>query len=384
MEYSTGESGIKSLGGFAYQIKVFVYYLSKLQQNEQMEFETLEDVNIKAVQKDEIDTKSDSYKCIIKEQETNVAIQVKRTSITNASAEKILYNWLLVEKTHDNISKYLLFTDKAYDNQDIIFNRDYKKLFEKIKSSDKKANALITMVKNIFNDDFEEFEVLYKRIQDKYEFKVVDEIDNQILNTYERIFHRSAPSVSEIIYYMRIQELMRYVTMKIMQSVNKGQPFICTYSEFMQQIEEICKNIEENQVILSYSMFKSNNAIDWEDLKIINSRECIQLNSCNLSRQSVEQHLMYKLYYEFLKCSYMENNKIPRIEDMENTTYENYDFLKSVLQQENRDTPLNRLNDIKKSSNSYTPNEQVKYGVAIHLTRDDIDDEKQISWKEDI
>ena len=31
MVYSTGESGIKSLAGFAYQIKVLIYYLALLQ-----------------------------------------------------------------------------------------------------------------------------------------------------------------------------------------------------------------------------------------------------------------------------------------------------------------------------------------------------------------
>ena len=382
MDYSTGESGIKSLGGFAYQIKVFTYYLSRLQQKDQIEFETLEDVNIRTVQKEEIDEKSDSYKCIMREQESNVAIQVKRTNISNASAEKILYNWLLVEKSRENISKYVLFTDEIYENQDIIFNRDTKKLFDKIKASKKNGNALITKVKELFDGDFEEFELVYKQIKDKYEFKVMDGIDAQILNGYEVIFRRLA--VSEIIYYMRIQELLRYVTMKIMQAVNKGQAFICTYSEFIGQVEEICKNIEENQVILNYSMFKSSNTINWEDLEISNSRECIQLNACNLPKQNIEQHLMYKLYYESLRCSYMENNKVQRIDDMENTTYENYDFLRLVLQQESRDTPLNRLNDTKKCSNSYTPNEQIKYGVAIYLTRDDIEAEKQISWQEGI
>lgn len=380
MDYSTGESGVKSLGGFAYQIKVFTYYLSRLQHKEQIEFETLEDVNIRTVQQEEIDKKSDSYKCIMKEEESNVAIQVKRTKISNASAEKILYNWLLTEKSHENISKYVLFSDEVYENQDIIFNRDIQKLFNKIKMSKKNANALITKVKKQFDDDFEEFETVYNSIKDKYEFKVMDGIDEQILNGYEVMFRRIA--VSETIYYMRVQELLRYVTMKIMQAVNKGQPFICTFSEFIGQIEEICKNIEENQVVLSYSMFKSSNTINWEDLKIVNSRECIQLNTCNLPKQSIEQHLMYKLYYESLRCLYMENNKVQRIDDIENTTYENYDFLKVVLQQENRDTPLNRLKDTKKASNSYTPNEQTKYGVAIYLTRDDIEAEKQISWQE--
>ncbi|MEM5643090.1 hypothetical protein AAHB52_20905 [Bacillus toyonensis] len=42
---SNDESGIKSLSGFAYQIRVFVYYMSKMiGSNQQIEFETLEDV----------------------------------------------------------------------------------------------------------------------------------------------------------------------------------------------------------------------------------------------------------------------------------------------------------------------------------------------------
>lgn len=382
MEYSTGESGIKSLAGFAYQIKVFIYYLPTLKQNEQIEFETLEDVNIKTVRKEEIDKKSDSYKCVIRNQEENVAVQVKRTSISNASAEKILYNWLIVEKSHSNISEYILFTDKIYENQDIIFNRDINELFDKINKSNNNSNALITIVKNIFDGNFEELESTYKIIQKKYKFKSIDKIDNEILSRYEAMFHRGG--LPEAIYYIRIQELMRYVTMKIMQAVSKGEPFICTYSEFIHQVEEICENIKENQVILSYSLFKNNNTIDWEDLNISNSRECIQLQTCNLSKRVIEQHLMYKLYYESLRCSYMENNKVQRIDDMEDTTYDNYEFIKGVLKQDNKDTPLNRLNDIKKSSNSYAPNEQIKDGVAIYLTRDDVEADKQISWKENL
>ena len=42
-------SGIFSLSGFAYQIKVFIYYMALLQKNQQIEFETLEDVNIKSI-----------------------------------------------------------------------------------------------------------------------------------------------------------------------------------------------------------------------------------------------------------------------------------------------------------------------------------------------
>lgn len=382
MDYSTGDSGIKSLAGFAYQIKVFIYYLSELKENEQIEFETLEDVNIRNFQSEEIDSKSESYKCVIGNIEENMAVQVKRTSISNRGAERILYNWLIVEKTHSNIRKYVLFTDSAYENEDIIFDIDVKELFDKVNNSKNKSNALITIVKNIFSGDFKNFKSTYEEIKKKYEFKSIERIDDEILKRYNVRFQRGG--IPEAIYYMRIQELMRYVTGEIMKSVSKGQPFVCTYSKFISQVVNICRYIYEDQQLISYSLFKSNSTIDWEDLDVLSSRECIQLVSCNLSRKNIEKHLMYKLYYEFLKCSYMENNKVQLIDDIEETTYDNYEFSKAILQQENKDTPLNRLNDIKSRSNSYAPNEQIRYGSAIYLTRDDIEKEKQISWKEDV
>lgn len=382
MVYSTGESGIKSLAGFAYQIKVFVYYMSLLKKNQQIEFETLEDVNIKSFESSKIDNNSDSYKCIMGNIEGNIAIQVKRTSISNKSAEKILYNWLITEKNYNNVNSYILFTDKEYENEDNIFDTNVEELFNKVNNSKKKANALITIVKNMFNGNLEEFKSIYSSIKSKYEFKSMEEIDNEILNKYEEKFQRDG--IPEPIYYMRIQELMRCITGEIMKSVSGGNPFICTYSKFVKQVVEICRNIDEDEPVISYSSFKTNNTIDWDDLDVVNSRECIQLNECKLPRRSVETHLMYKMYYESLKCSYMENNKIQKIDEIEDTTYDNYEFSKIILEQDNKDTPINRFIETKGKANSYAPNEQIRYGAAIYLTRADIEEEKQISWKDDV
>lgn len=382
MVYSTGESGIRSLAGFAYQIKVFVYYMSLLKKNQQIEFETLEDVNIKSFESTKIDDNSDSYKCIMGNIEGNIAIQVKRTSISSKSVEKILYNWIITEKNYNNVNSYILFTDKEYENEDNIFETHAEELFNKVNNSKNQANALITIVKNMFNGNLEEFKSIYSSIKNKYEFKSIEEIDNEILNRYEEKFQRGG--VPEPIYYMRIQELMRYITGEIMKSVSGGNPFICTYNKFIKQVVEICRDIDEDEPIISYSLFKNNNTIDWDDLEVVNSRECIQLNECKLSRKMVETHLMHKIYYESLKCLYMENNKVTKIDEIEDTTYENYEFSKSILDQNNKDTPINRLIEIKDKPNSYACNEQIKYGAAIYLTRADIEEERQISWKDDI
>lgn len=45
--YVPDKSGINSLGGFAYQIKVFVLYMLSIDENMQAEFETIDDVAVK-------------------------------------------------------------------------------------------------------------------------------------------------------------------------------------------------------------------------------------------------------------------------------------------------------------------------------------------------
>lgn len=44
MTFQPDQSGINSLAGFAYQIKVFAYYAFDLKEDMQVEFETTEDV----------------------------------------------------------------------------------------------------------------------------------------------------------------------------------------------------------------------------------------------------------------------------------------------------------------------------------------------------
>lgn len=47
MTLDSESGGILSLGGFAFQIRVLVYYLGRLCKGSQIEFETIDDVAIK-------------------------------------------------------------------------------------------------------------------------------------------------------------------------------------------------------------------------------------------------------------------------------------------------------------------------------------------------
>lgn len=378
MEHSTGDSGINSLGGFAYQIKVFMYYLAFLKKGEYIEFESIEDVNIR---KEQLDEEGEKFKCVVKRREGNIAIQVKRTNISSKSAEKIIYNWLLLEKSSVNIDRYILFTDEEYKNENPLSKIDAELLFKKVMASNNRANALVTKVKTLFMDDLNDFKITFAQIEEKYQFKSILELDNLIEKAFEEIFRKVG--VTEPVYYMRIHELLRCITTKIMESVELGKPFVYSYENFIVQVEHICENINNAHQVICYSTFKKVKGISWNDLNITTSRECMQLQACGLPRNIIEEHLIYKMYYETSRCLYMENNKVNIVDNIEDTTYENFTFAIFELKQEDIDTPFRRLKETKKATNSYTPNEQIRFGSCIYLTGENIEEERRISWKDD-
>lgn len=377
--FPSNTSGIKSLAGFSYQIRVFTYYLIDMKQGMRAEFETLEDVNINN-SSDDIDNNLESYASKIRSYSHNEAIQVKRTNISNSDAEKILLNWLLLEKSENNISNFVLFTDSKYNNTDNVFIEKPDSLYRKIIKSNKKANAIISKVKVQFKNKYEEFESVYNSIKSKYDFVSVDDIDVEIENKCVELFRKAG--VCYPTYIQRIKELMSYVNVEIMESINYHKPFIITYDEFMRKIEDISYRITDSIKSPDYCEFKRNNTINFSNLSIANSREYKQLLVCELPPSLIEMHLIYKAYYEYLRFSYLETNKQSNIKNIEELSYENFENVKYKLLCNSSDRPINRLNDTKSEPNSYASNEQIKYGSCIYLTKEDIDKGKQISWED--
>lgn len=85
------------MGGFAYQIKVFVLYMLSIDEDMQVGFEIIDDVSVKKIAPDTIDDNEDKFRDVIRSPKGIKAIQVKRTTITRDSAKQILLNWILLE-----------------------------------------------------------------------------------------------------------------------------------------------------------------------------------------------------------------------------------------------------------------------------------------------
>lgn len=377
------DSGITSLAGFAYQIRVFVYYMSKIIDDTwQIEFETLEDVAVKTITPYLLDKKSDTFRSLLKNQETYWAVQVKRTKINKDTKQKIIFNWLLLEKSKQNISKYILFTEQSYDNKGDLFDTTSIDLFNIIVKSNKRANSLISKVKNSYKNDYDGFKNAYEKIQEKYYFISENNLDEMIRDGFSLSFHRGA--TCKIIYKLRIKEFVQNITNEIMRTINNKTPYICTYKNMMYKVEDICDRIKDNKYEPSFAEFKKCRIINLSDNSIAKSREYKQLTKCSLTEQRIIEHLLFQQYYESIKFRYYEDNRLDYIENIEETTYSNFCDAKEYLEDIANDTPRRRLNTTKEKYNCYATNNQIRYGACIHLTNEKTDNRHKISWEDEV
>ncbi len=197
-------AGIFSLAGFIYQIKVFIYYLAELEEGYSIGYETYDDVALQktdtTIEKQE--SKLQTYNGIINTNSGITAMQVKHKNLTVEDYEKILFNWIILRNDHADVQKYILIVDKVYNNQDLTFSENLKSLFNKISSSQKSNQALITKVKNIINGNYSVFEKILNEIKAKYIFKEYENIDKEISEQYKNIFNKGG--VENSTYNLRI------------------------------------------------------------------------------------------------------------------------------------------------------------------------------------
>ena len=129
--------GIYSLAGFAYQMKVFILQILQLQRGNVLEYETIDDVALKMTA-DNIDKHEDQL-CSVLTTTSRKAIQVKRTNVTNSVAKKVLKNWILADKSNNDIEQFVLVTDRDIST-DIFDNLDADAIYTEVISTKSKKS----------------------------------------------------------------------------------------------------------------------------------------------------------------------------------------------------------------------------------------------------
>lgn len=377
-------SGIFSLSGFAYQIKVFIYYLSTLEDGYTIGYETYDDIALKKsdTETNKQEDKLNSYNGIINSSSSIAVLQIKHTALKSEDYEKVLFNWILLKNKFPNINKYVLFVNKKYGNKNSVFPNNLEPLFEKIIKSNKKNTSLITKVRNVLNNDYNLFCNLCDEIKGKYSFLEIADIDDEILKRYKDIFNQGG--VIEPNYYLRIKEFVQEIEYAILESVTKNNSYTCDYSTFKHIVENINKRVtDEIYLPPNFSNFKQSSKLNIKNSEIVNSRQYIQLLKCGLPESIIKENLIFEEYYNFYKLRNLENIKLNEISNIENTTHYNFEVTKALLNAKGNDCPYERFDQTMNKENSYTPNIHIKYGSAIHLTKSDTDKDLLISWEDE-
>ena len=374
------DSGLSSLSGFSYQIKVFILRLTQLQQGQRVEFETLDDVAVRSLSsKDSI---SDScFKWKVDETSSIEVFQVKQTNVSESVRRQVLYNWLLAYNQNPDISKFTLYVAQGYSINEKAFTNDSEKEYQTIIESDKAVTALVSRVKQIYKDDLTKFKRDYQTICSKSTIERLGDIDELIAEQLITPFHATAADIGKTYFEKRIAELFTRICARIMDCAGQRSPYVCGHAEYMQLCEEICKDISPTQYTPDYEAFRQVFSQDDLTSEITNSREYRQLRYCKLSNSEILDHLSWEQYYQSIRQHYLADAKKDAISKTESIAHQNHKDVVYELQDENKDTPRLRLIKTKRCEISTLHDEFSRWGTYIFLTQNDLPN--KISWKDE-
>lgn len=373
-------AGLNSLSGFSFQIKVFILKMAQLSEGQCVEFETLDDVVVKDLPSaDRVD--DSCFKIHMAREGQAVVFQVKQTKVTDSVARKVLYNWLIALHENPSINGFELIIDEEYPFTDKVFSNSAEYEYKKILDSNMGENALITRVKCIYKDDPVLFAKDFSFICSNKIISPIDNIDRKIAEKLCLPFHSSIADAVKPHFNMRIQELLVRVCARIMECAGNRIPYICTYKEYLQLCEEICKNISEEKYTPDYSSFKTVCMSEKLEDAVKMSREYMQLKYCKLTDSDLVEHLRWEQYYQNIRQHYLTDAKKGLINNTEDIAYRNFTDVVSELQEDGNDTPRKRLVQTKRQLISTVADEYSRWGTYIFLTR--YNSEPQISWKDE-
>lgn len=374
------DSGLSSLSGFSYQIKVFILRLTQLQQGQRVEFETLDDVAVRSLSsKDSI---SDScFKWKVDETSSIEVFQVKQTNVSESVRRQVLYNWLLAYNQKPDISKFTLYVAQGYSINEKAFTNDSEKEYQTIIESDKAVTALVSRVKQIYKDDLTKFKRDYQTICSKSTIERLGDIDELIAEQLITPFHATAADIGKTYFEKRIAEIFTRICARIMDRAGQRSPYVCVHAEYMQLCEEICKDISPTQYTPDYEAFRQVFSQDDLTSEITNSREYRQLRYCKLSNSEILDHLSWEQYYQSIRQHYLADAKKEAISKTESIAHQNHKDVVYELQDENKDTPRLRLIKTKRCEISTLHDEFSRWGTYIFLTQNDLPN--KISWKDE-
>lgn len=355
--------GLTAQAGFEYQKYVYIILISKIQKGESYKYECIDDI-LKTNKENFLLTKNDS-----------VAIQVKKGKIGNDEKEKIILNWMIINQEY-SIDKFVL----VLKQRKIDFSTmDSSKIYNKISKSEKKNTSIYSKIKKLGYDE-KKFMDVFVEITNANQI-IIENIHDVLHQEYENIFNKIA--IPEIVYEARVDELIKTIGLGISYKMLKMKEFEITHKNFYEIVENINSNISVEQYNPDYLNYTKNQEEKVNIEKLKTTREYKQLKGCEIGRQLISSYLLKKIYYFDYKKQMLIYEKQDNIEFIEQEAYHNFLMCKAVLIQNNKDIPINRLNETLDKKIPDEVNMYVRKGAYISLTAEK-ETAKQITWNEDI
>lgn len=371
------KSGIYSLAGFAYQIKVFVLQFPQLKEGAVLEYETFDDVALRTTS-DRLDEYEDKFYGLLTANKKK-AYQVKRTQVTPGRAKQVVKNWFLADRNNGGVSEFELVTDRKVD----------KEVFDKIEVAEIINEIMTTAEKKSIDAKIKALDCSEEELEGKIRYIISHATISEYENIEEMIEKRFSPeffstAVMRVSYIQRLSQLMQQITTEIMDSVSKGQAYEMTYDKYLSIKNRIITEITDEKWEPSFAEFKKLNKLNISDLAKIKSREYLQLRECvSLDNKDIVRYLQSSEYYVNSKRLYYERGMRDLVENLEYTAYDNFCTTKVELRLAKEDIPDKRLLGTTNKENIQATDNQIRCGVCINLTSEDAASGLQISWKDE-
>ncbi|MBQ6980286.1 MAG: hypothetical protein IJQ07_06545 [Clostridia bacterium] len=367
------KAGLYAQSGFEYQKLVFTFFSLKMGHYNEVTYESCDDVEI-----------SNSYFplfSIIDNTQPNTLIQVKSGDVDKETLKRVFVNWLLV---FDPNKKFTLFLENP-----LVIN--YKEesfldeLINDVLTTKASCKSIIRQAKNKFENATKTLQDNLKEIIEKFviENYSIDQVKEESFSLFKTFY---SPDDNEILNQERFEDYLRLIRSEIADKILERRPFVLTWRNLFNLIEDVRSRINADQYDISYTEFKASSDQKVDKLLSKNGDSVKQLKLITSDPSKILDFLTEQVFYEDFKSHFDSIEKTKEINDLEFLAFANYNDVMFELESEHASpktifikTTNKELKSALFKSNSSSINFYSR-GCYIHLTDNDVPDEIKIKW----
>lgn len=368
-------AGITAQYGFLFQRKAFVLFtLENAGTKETFSFEGNDDI--------EISTDESIYS--VKTADSNY-IQVKSGIVSESCFCKIICNWLLLDKTASDA--VTLFAENQLEKpvnattKDAIFNYI-------LQGKEKKRSSIAWKTyhkfQNLLDTDPNAFLETIEKFLQAIEIHIcsMDDLDKRL----ERVFF--ANYCQDITEYelaksKRLERLISYINQEIDGALKAKKPCTLLYADLIKMIMKASEEINDHRYVAKIPELKKRVKSEATQLVKDNAiREVRQLYLVDKHEEFVIDGIVHELLYKDFRDVYVGQREV-EIVNLEQNAHENYVTAKFSLDEPDSLIPKRVYQRTVETpiGDSLLPAGPVyRKGCYIFLTREDIDEDSQITW----